>query len=499
MLGSDPEEYKQYNKDPNALNVQGPQSQYATTQMQGAQNRAAPQAGQAVTGQASQLSNEQDQFRNRQLGLADLLNSSAQGQGPSASAMAADRAREALAADTMSMQAGRRGASSAAGALGAQRAVVQGNQGIAAQEAQGRAQEMQAAQGALGSVLGQGRGSDISFAGQNATLGQGMTLANMAARNQRAEYDANLRFQQGQQNDTYALGNAQLLSTEQQAALQARLEQERLAAGQLSQGTPGILGPLIGGGAQVGAALIKASDVNSKSGARKWTKAERQQYLGEQILGGLTGAAGTYFAQKATDKQEAKDKAEEEKSKREEDERFYRRYEEIYGEPHPDSPEAIHRQASAAADRTSSTTIDERGAEQLRLQAEEAERQRLAAEERKRLLYNPYGTVMSDDESKTEKRKAHRMLDALTPYTYEYKDDARAAGMPGGKQAGVMAQDLEKTEGGRGMLAGRDPQTGYKMVDYGKGLPTMMAGLADINDRLSKLEGRKTKKSKKGR
>jgi hypothetical protein len=77
--------------------------------------------------------------------------------------------------------------------------------------------------------------------------------------------------------------------------------------------------------------------------------------------------------------------------------------------------------------------------------------------------------------------KIEEMLDKLTSYDYNYKpgvyDDER--------HTGIMAQDLEKSELGDRFV--EDTEMG-KVVDYSKAMPTMMAGQANLNKRLRKLE-----------
>ena len=77
-----------------------------------------------------------------------------------------------------------------------------------------------------------------------------------------------------------------------------------------------------------------------------------------------------------------------------------------------------------------------------------------------------------------------RMLDSLKPYSYEYKDpDDPRKGR--GRHFGVMAQDLEKSKKGKELV--EDTPEG-KIVNYGKGLSTMMASIASIHERLKKVE-----------
>lgn len=74
-----------------------------------------------------------------------------------------------------------------------------------------------------------------------------------------------------------------------------------------------------------------------------------------------------------------------------------------------------------------------------------------------------------------------KMLDQTQPYTYDYKNKSDGAG----KQIGVMAQDLEKSNLGKGMV---DTKDGKKQINAN--ISTILAGQAMLNDRLNKIEGR---------
>lgn len=77
-----------------------------------------------------------------------------------------------------------------------------------------------------------------------------------------------------------------------------------------------------------------------------------------------------------------------------------------------------------------------------------------------------------------------KMLDQVDPYIYDYKNDKYGKG----KQLGVMAQDLEKSELGKGMV---DTKDGKKQINAN--ISTILAGQAVLNDRLNKIEGEKMK------
>lgn len=78
----------------------------------------------------------------------------------------------------------------------------------------------------------------------------------------------------------------------------------------------------------------------------------------------------------------------------------------------------------------------------------------------------------------------YSFLDALNAARYSYKEPKKFGE---GERVSVMAQELEKSSLGRGFV--KDTPEG-KMVDYGKGLGTMLAASASLHKRLKALEGR---------
>jgi hypothetical protein len=79
------------------------------------------------------------------------------------------------------------------------------------------------------------------------------------------------------------------------------------------------------------------------------------------------------------------------------------------------------------------------------------------------------------------------MLDKLTAHKYDYKEGIIEDPSMEKPQLGVMAQDLEQSEMGSQMV--EEDENGVKRVDYANNASTMMAALAELNDRLNKLEG----------
>lgn len=92
--------------------------------------------------------------------------------------------------------------------------------------------------------------------------------------------------------------------------------------------------------------------------------------------------------------------------------------------------------------------------------------------------------AFSDEDMKKDVKdfNASEFLDSLVPSKYRYKDPGQDGG---GNHAGVMAQDLEKSEVGRSLVS--DTPRG-KVVDYGKGFGALLASLTDVHNRVKELE-----------
>jgi len=81
----------------------------------------------------------------------------------------------------------------------------------------------------------------------------------------------------------------------------------------------------------------------------------------------------------------------------------------------------------------------------------------------------------------TGRKAVENFLDGLKAHKYEYKNPEHGEG----EHVSVMAQELEKSEIGEKMVV--DTPEG-KMVDYGKGLPAMLAAQALLHEKIKKLE-----------
>ena len=73
-------------------------------------------------------------------------------------------------------------------------------------------------------------------------------------------------------------------------------------------------------------------------------------------------------------------------------------------------------------------------------------------------------------------------MNAIKEYNYNYKNKANGTG----EKTGVMAQDLEKTSVGKTMVD--ENGKGQKVVDTNKAIGAILAGMADLNKKIKKME-----------
>jgi Chaperone of endosialidase len=201
-----------------------------------------------ATGRAAQLAdNPQNQFRMRELALANRLTGIATGQQQGAGEIAVQRQGNRALAQQQAFARMGRGADAAGAARAAARNAGEIGLNVAGQAQQAAIGDQAAANAQLGSVLGQGRGADIAIAGQNAQLTQGMNLANLDAQNQRVFQQAGLdqaRSLADMQSKLATMGmndQAQLAYLSQlfgvsATEMQGRLQQEGLKIGNYDPG-----------------------------------------------------------------------------------------------------------------------------------------------------------------------------------------------------------------------------------------------------------------------
>lgn len=205
------------------------------------QNRQAPQAGPASTVDTGRA----DQFRGREMQLADQLGQVASGQQRGAAELAARRAGRDALGNVLGAATMGRGASAAGAARAAARGAAQVGLGTSGQAAQAALGDQSAARQQLASVLGQGRQQDLATAGQNAQAQNQVMLANLQT-----------RLQAMGMNDEAIARYLNGISGINQAEAAARA------------GNNGLLPSLLQSGAQVGAAAMTggaASDERVKA------------------------------------------------------------------------------------------------------------------------------------------------------------------------------------------------------------------------------------------
>ena len=198
--------------DPNAGNLQlgDAWSQQYGSAAQAFQGRGGP----AMQG-ATIASAPQGEWRTQQQGLVDVLGRRIAGDSPSVAEMQLQestgrniKAAKALAAGSTDPGLASRNAS---------QAMTQANVAGNMQAAQLRAGEQQAAEQALGGVLGQGRSQDIGVATSQAGFDQGANQANLQA-----------NLQQQQMNDQMTRFYEEMGYSRDQAQLMANIELEKM-------------------------------------------------------------------------------------------------------------------------------------------------------------------------------------------------------------------------------------------------------------------------------
>ncbi len=256
--------------DPNKAKLEGAgfMRDYLTGRLNGVDNRAAPQAdrtrvGNVAQGVGAQIAmGPQDQWRQRELELADQAQRVASGQQMGAGEMAVRRQMAQAAAQQQSMAASSRGANAGIAARAAARGLGANSVNAAGASGQAAMQDQGAARNLLAGVIGQGRGADIGLAQGQAGMNQQMNMANLDAQNQKVFQQAGLdqstnlanmqsRLQQTGMNDAASQAYLAQLYGISLAEMQARLGQE---AANMAQ--TGIFGDLLQAGGALGSAAI---------------------------------------------------------------------------------------------------------------------------------------------------------------------------------------------------------------------------------------------------
>lgn len=412
------------------------------------------QAQQATINQGPQ-----DQFRGRQMSLADALQAQSMGQGPSLAQLQLRQGTDRNIAQAMALGASQRGGSPGL----AQRQIAQqtaaANQQAAMQAAQTRMAEQLAAREQLGGVLQGGRGQDIGLATSQAQLDQERNLANAQAQNAynmnkasvAAANQKNLMDYQKLMADQYSSANA---------ANQAAYADASKRRGEMVS--------------NVGTAIASmASDRKLKKNISSYSMSDEDQK--KDVKSYHPDSAGTESLKSAFKTPPPKEKKKKEA-------------EEKYPGLAPSISDALGKFASAYS--------DEEGKDHVKQVAPPAPAEDSDSKNPLKSIMSMVkgsgasssglsGLMSSDEEAKDHLKspgKLQSFLDALKAYEYEYKEPEKFGY---GKHISPMAQDIEKSELGK---PGVVETSEGKMVDYGKLGGVMLASQALMNDRLNDLE-----------
>lgn len=504
-------------------------------------------ARKAPTAKAASIDQRpQAQFRNAQANLVGQLEAQAAGQGPSLAQSQLQSATDRNIQQQAALAASARGRTAGQGMRAAQMGAATANQQAARQSAETRMQEQMAARQQLAGVSSDARGQDIGLATNQAGLSQQANLANQqAALQAQAQKDAMSQFyNQGlvglnQFNQNKAMALEQLKGQQYIAAQDAKYNAYESASNRKAGFTSGLLNPASDENVKTNIEPVKAEesqgtslretldalsdtkntsssanmskgtpDVAPASGApEKPTKAVESQVTPVQQQGpSQVGNISTGAAQKAlgTSVGDA-----------------IKKY----------APMAMAAVA-AMSDVNNKVNITPLNRSNTHLNEGEVMRSKSNSEGTgkgmmdmvKGLMGGKDGDVttgaaaggaaegggmaafmqaISDKNQKTKiappsDEKLGRFVDSLKAYEYNYKDPTQPGAGPG-KFVSPMAQDIEKTELGQGLV--EDTPQG-KIVNYGKAGGLMLATAAMLNDRLNDIEGAMAgvfkKKNKKG-
>lgn len=231
---------------------------YAMGQLGGVQGRQAPNATAQQLAAAAQLSGgPQDQVRGRMMSLADQMGAVAGGQQAGAGELAVRRQANQAAANQFAQMNMARGGNAAGAARAAARQLGDLGTNASGMASTAALNDQTNARGQLAGLLGNTRGQDLDFAGQNAQLLQQRNLMQGQFGQQTSLANQQAALQQRGMNDQYGLGLMGQYANLSQAELQARMAR----AGLMPQDN-GRFGDLLQAGGTMGAAAL--SDVRAK-------------------------------------------------------------------------------------------------------------------------------------------------------------------------------------------------------------------------------------------
>lgn len=448
---------------------------------------------------ANQAVKQQQQARAGQSSLVQQLQRQAAGKGPSLAQAQLKAAGDRSLAQQLAAAAAQRGGNQAA----LQRTLARSQQAqgaeLAQQSAQARIQEQLNAQQQLGSALQAQRGQDLSAL----TAGQQQSLAGIG------------QSQQIRQAQQQARANLQGMETDQFLAAQG-LDASSTAQARAQQGN------MIGGLMDMGGKALAISDKDNKKNIKSHGKVKKYSQGG--VVPGKAKVPGDSPKNDTVDVKVSPDeviiprtavkkgtegmidfilKLQKKHPKLKQGGKYFNGSElemlkseklKAEGVRHtdPTGTDSIKKKANPEkSDKVekSSSESNEKLKNLGNAQEGESKDAMATGESLHRERTSRMRSYSDKNKKKSKKTDPKSFLDALTAYSYEYKDDAKKSPLGGkGKFLGVMAQDLEKTPVGKQMV--QDTPQG-KVVDYGKGFGAILAAQAHLNERLSQMEKKK--------
>lgn len=486
------------------------------------------QARKAPTAEAATINQKpQAQFRGTQQNLVGQLEAQAAGQGPSLAQSQLQTATDRNIAQQAALAASGRGRTAGQGMRAAQMGAATANQQAAKQAAELRMQEQMQARQQLAGVASDARSQDIGLASSQAGLSQQANLANQQATLQnRAQQDAMSQFynqgivglNQYDKNSNMAL--EQLKGQQFIAAQDAKYNAYESAANRKAGFTSGILNP--------------ASDENVKTNIQPASEGQGtslQETLdaagGKGTMSKVSGPPAAPEAKTATvaEPKKAADSsvgqvaqgpasagnistgnAQKELGK-------------SAGEAIKKYGPMIISAVAAMSDENNKVNVTPLSRSSSRINEAEVMQNKDSGAEKKGfsdMLKKMFGgkdgdvttaggegggswmDALSDKNQKTKiappsDEKLGRFVDSLKAYEYNYKNPEQPGAGPG-KFVSPMAQDIEKTELGQGLV--EDTPQG-KVVNYGKAGGLMLATAAMLNDRQNEIEAQMAQLFKK--
>jgi hypothetical protein len=257
--------------------------------------RTAPRAGNTRLGAAAQLAaQDQAQWRDQQMAMANRLGAIASGAQKGAGEMAVDRQVGQAAAQQQAMARMNRGMTGASAARGAARNVAGLGVAGAGQSQQAALGDQMAANQMLGNVLSQGRGADIGIAGQNAQMQQQQMLQQGQMNQATGLANMSAQLQMMGMDDAKRNALLQQMMQMNQSEMAGRLGQEQVAMGQPSNMASMMqtFGPIIAAAAMSDKRAKKnirngGSDVDEMLDALKATSYEYRDGVDKRYTGEL--------------------------------------------------------------------------------------------------------------------------------------------------------------------------------------------------------------------